>query len=235
MRAENGSDTFLRAFRQLMPQEEAPCFQVRFRPYAALRSKVRYDRNDGCVKADLSDMLREAPADVLEAVAATLLSKLYGRRVPLSARRIYRRWVNSPATQERMLVVRGARGRKHLLPPRGKSHDLSALFDQLNRRHFAGALDKPTLGWSQHAALRQLGHYDPAHDAISINRALDSPSVPQLAVGSVLYHDMLHIKHPVQLPGCRRCVHTPEFLAEERQFPGYSEARRMLKSLQLKY
>lgn len=232
LRTEDATETFTRAFRRLRPGKSTPSFQVSFRPYAGLRSKVKYDRGSGCIRADLSDMLQDAPAEVLEAVASTLLCKLYGRRVPRTAATLYRRWVNTPATQEKMMITRKARGTKHLLPPCGKAYDLNDLFDQLNECHFGGALRKPTLGWSPHAARRQMGHYDPAHDAISINRALDSPGVPQLAVGYVLYHEMLHLKHPTQLRGSRRCVHTPEFLAEERRFPGYRQARRWLRSLQ---
>lgn len=232
MRMGSAKNAFVRAFRRLRPQEDDPSFRVRFRPYAGLRSKVRYDRESRCFRADLSDILKDAPSEVLDAVATTLLWKLYGRRVPRSARSLYRRWINTPDTQEKMQVARRVRGRKHLLPPRGRVYDLDVLFDRLNQRHFEGALRKPTLGWSPHAARLQMGHYDPAHDAIAINRALDSHGAPQLAVRYVLYHEMLHLKHPVQLRNSRRCVHTPEFLAEERQFPGYREARRILRSLQ---
>ena len=118
-----------------------------------------------------------------------------------------------------------------MLPPRGRAHDLGALFDRLNRRLFARKLRKPALGWSPHEARRQLGHYDPAHDAIVVSRALDRPDVPVLAVEYVLYHEMLHVKHPVRLRGSRRCVHTPEFLADEQRFPGLDEAKRILLSL----
>ena len=233
MRAEMPEDVFRRVFRRLNPDVDPPAFAVRFRPYAKLRSNVRYDPEARCIRASLSDLLLDAPPPVLDAVVTELLSKLYGKRVPRHATNPYRRWLNTPLTQQRMLDARRTRGRKQLLSPAGQAHDLSALFDQLNGRHFGGALRKPTLGWSMHAARRQLGHYDPAHDTIVINRVLDRRGVPPLALEYVLFHEMLHVKHPVRIQGNRRCVHSPEFLAEERRFPGYDEARRILESMRL--
>ena len=233
MRSETPEDLFRRVFHRLKPDSIPPAFDVSFRPYAKLRSTVRYDPEPKCIRANLSDLLLDAPPAVLEAVVTKLLSKLYGRPVPGDAAELYRRWLNTPLVQQRMLDARRSRGRKRLLSPVGQAHDLDKLFDQLNGRHFGGVLRKPRLGWSPQAARKQLGHYDPAHDAIVINRALDRQDVHPLALEYVLFHEMLHVKHPVRIQGNRRCVHTPAFLAEERRFPGYDEARRILRSMRL--
>jgi hypothetical protein len=42
---------------------------------------------------------------------------------------------------------------------------------------------------------------------------------------------MLHLKHPVKLRGSRRCVHGPEFQAEEKLFPDLGKAKAFLKTL----
>jgi predicted metal-dependent hydrolase len=47
----------------------------------------------------------------------------------------------------------------------------------------------------------------------------------------IVYHEMLHLKHPVRMRGSRRCVHSAEFQAEERQFPRLEEAKRFLRLL----
>jgi predicted metal-dependent hydrolase len=47
----------------------------------------------------------------------------------------------------------------------------------------------------------------------------------------IVYHEMLHLKHPVRLRGSRRCVHSPEFQAEEKLFPQLVEANTFLKRL----
>jgi len=47
----------------------------------------------------------------------------------------------------------------------------------------------------------------------------------------VMFHEMLHLRYPVEHRGTRRCVHTKEFRAEEKKFPGWKEAKEALKRL----
>jgi predicted metal-dependent hydrolase len=76
-----------------------------------------------------------------------------------------------------------------------------------------------------------LGHYDPGHHAIVLSNILDRPEVAKLVVEYVMFHEMLHLRYPVEHRGARRCVHTPEFKEAEKQFPGLTEARELLKKL----
>ena len=177
-RAEAPEKVFLRVFRSLKPRAEAPEFDVQFRPFATVRSTICFEQDGPRIVAKLSDLLQDAPGEVLEALTTILLAKLYRERTPGHANKSYRSWLNSPATHQRMLQARRARGRKHLLPPRGRVHDLDALFDRLNERYFNGSLHKPTLGWSPQTSRRRLGHYDAAHDAIVISSIFDRQQVP---------------------------------------------------------
>jgi predicted metal-dependent hydrolase len=47
----------------------------------------------------------------------------------------------------------------------------------------------------------------------------------------IVYHEMLHLKHPVKLRGTRRCIHSAEFQAEEQRFEKVSAAKEFLKRL----
>jgi len=85
--------------------------------------------------------------------------------------------------------------------------------------------------WSRDHARNSLGHYDPAHNAIVVSRVFDHPAVPRCAIEYIVYHEMLHLKHPVKLRGNRRCVHSAAFQAEERLFPGLENAKQFLKRL----
>jgi len=76
-----------------------------------------------------------------------------------------------------------------------------------------------------------LGHYDPSHHAIVLSKSLDRATVPRIAVEYVLYHEMLHLRYPTEHRGARRCVHTPDFKAAEKLFPGLADARTALKHL----
>ena len=215
-----------------MPRATAPEFKVSFRPYASLRSNICFETATKRIRASLSDLLAEAPPDVLGSLATVLLAKLYARSIPPAANANYKRWINLPETRQKMLDNKRNRGHKRMLPPCGRVYNLDALFDRLNAEYFGAALPKPALGWSPRASKTRLGHYDVAHDAIVISRVFDSPYVPSLAVEYVLYHEMLHIKHPAQVRGGgRRCAHTPEFQAEERRFSSIDEAKRLLRRL----
>ena len=113
----------------------------------------------------------------------------------------------------------------------GRHYNLEEIFDDLNRRFFGGLLGRPELGWSRRRSRTLLGHFDPAHNAIIVSRLFDQPEVPRLLVEYIVFHEMLHLRHPVEHGRTRRCVHTPEFKQAERAFPGLAEARRLLKDL----
>lgn len=229
--AENLGQVFARAFGSLNPHSAVPPFDVEFRPFPGLRSTIRFDPVSERITVRLSDLVKTAPAAALAGLAAVLLGKLYQRRVPAAARAAYLRWAGSQATEEAALESIRERSQKRMRPPLGRAHDLDALFDELNERYFGNALRKPRLGWSPKASHRKMGHYDRAHDAIVISRKLDDPQVPRLALEYVLFHEMLHVKHPVQRRGRRRVIHPPAFLEDERRFQGYEEARDLLLSL----
>jgi hypothetical protein len=90
---------------------------------------------------------------------------------------------------------------------------------------------QPLLGWSRRPSRATLGHYDPSHNAIILSRLLDSDQVPRLTVEYVMFHEMLHLRFPVEHRGARRCVHTREFKVAERQFARLKEAKQMLKAI----
>ena len=108
---------------------------------------------------------------------------------------------------------------------------IEEVFDSLNVRFFGGLLGRPDLTWSEHHAKRLLGHYDAAHNTIVVSRVFDRPDTPRCAIEYLLYHEMLHLKHPVRVKAGRRCVHSREFQAEERLFPELVAARAYLKQL----
>ena len=128
-------------------------------------------------------------------------------------------------------LVRQMRGRKHLASPQGRVYDLHAIFDQLNARYFHGLMGRPQMTWSRQHARNSLGHYDPAHNTIVVSRIFDRASVPRYAVEYLVYHEMLHLKHPVRLRGSRRCVHSSHFQEEEKLFPHLERAKQFLKKL----
>ena len=177
----------------------------------------------------ISDLLEGAPETVLHSIAHILLAKLYRHPVDRTLNARYRRYVASHDVAAKARLVRQMRGRKHIRSARGHYYHLKEIFDELNRRFFHGLMGRPQLTWSRNHARSSLGHYDPAHNAIVISRVFDSPRVPRYAVEYILFHEMLHLKHPVRLSGSRRCVHSREFRAEENLFPELAQARKFLR------
>jgi predicted metal-dependent hydrolase len=110
-------------------------------------------------------------------------------------------------------------------------YDLDTIFEALNTRFFHGLMARPRMSWSQTKTRRILGHYDPAHNAIIISRVFDHFAVPAYVLEYIVYHEMLHLKHPVKLRGSRRCVHSSEFQAEEKLFPHMAQANAFLRRL----
>ena len=141
-----------------------------------------------------------------------------------------RRYLNRADVRKTLHVVKRQRGRKLFRNPKGEVYDLRLMFDELNVAFFGGLMAEPQLGWSVRPSRTTLGHYDPSHHAIILSSLLDMRDAPELAVRYVMYHEMLHLRHPTVHKAGRRCVHTPEFKAEERLFPEFTEAKRLLKA-----
>ena len=87
------------------------------------------------------------------------------------------------------------------------------------------------MSWSAERARHLLGHYDPAHNAIIISKVFDQARVPRLAVEYIVYHEMLHLKHPVKMRGTRRWSMARNSATDEKAFPQIEEARLFLKTL----
>jgi predicted metal-dependent hydrolase len=126
------------------------------------------------------------------------------------------------------MALRRTRARQIDLRPAGSHHDLHEIYEHLNESYFNGALPYPRMGWSSRSWSAQLGCFDPALNQIVINRMLDRRDVPEYVVAYVLYHEMLHQKHPVKFARCRRESHSAEFRREERQFSDYGRAMKFL-------
>jgi predicted metal-dependent hydrolase len=206
-----------------------PEFRVQFYAFANLNSTIRL--REGVIHVRISDLLEGAPETVIEAIAHILLAKIYRRPIEPAYAVRYRRYVSSHDITAKIHLVRQVRGRKRIESAQGQVYDLDEIFEGLNRQFFYGLLARPRMTWSRAHARNSLGHYDPAHNAIVVSRVFDQPCVPRYAVEYIVYHEMLHLKHPVKLRGSRRCVHGPEFQAEEKLFPELDKAKLFLKTL----
>ncbi len=224
-----GGPLFQRVFTRLGCEGRPPRFRVEFYPYASLVLTIR--RREDAVYARFSDLLRRAPLAVLEGAAALLLSRVYHRKAPAALTAPYFSYARSGRTRSRISKMSRGRVRLASADPHGQHFDLVKLFDELNRRYFEGRLDRPHIGWSRRTWRRQFGCYDPGPNQILLNRRMDHPCIPQFAVEYVLFHEMLHVKHPTRRSGCSLVSHSQEFREEEKRFADFTRARRILDRL----
>jgi hypothetical protein len=220
---------FQEEYRVLRPRAPMPPITVRFRRFTSLNTTIRL--REGHVHVSLSDLLEGAPETVIRAIAHILLAKLYKKPIDAAHNMRYKRFASSAAVTRQTELIRYARGSKRFFGPEGRFYHLDEVFDTLNTRFFGGLLGRPELTWSEHHARRSLGHYDAAHNTIVVSRVFDRPSSPRYAIEYLLYHEMLHLKHPVTMRGVRRCVHSRAFKADEARFPQLAEALAFLKRL----
>jgi len=226
---ETVEEIYRRVYREVRPRAAMPGFVVKYRPFANVNSFARAE--NGAVTVRMSDLLEGAPAPVHEALAHILLGKLYRRPAAARFNRRYRLFLAREDVRRKMLLLRQMRGRKPVTGSRGRHYDLEEIFEDLNRRFFHGLLARPELSWSRAASRTMLGHFDPAHNTIVISKIFDRPAVPRLLADYIVYHEMLHLRYPVEHRRGRRCVHTREFQQAERDFPRLEEAKTLLKAL----
>ena len=220
-------EIYSRVFRSLKPRTDLPEIRVQFRKYTNAKAQIRLD--SGILLVRIADTLASAPEEVQQALAEILLSKLFRRPVPPASTVRYRRYLNRQDVRRDLDHIRSVRGRKQIEDPQGQHHDLLEIFDCLNFVYFFGLMARPSIGWSRRPSRTLLGHYDPSHNAIVISRSLDQPQVPRLAVEYVVYHEMLHLRHPAEHRSLRRCVHTRAFKEEEKKFARLREAKLLLR------
>ena len=209
---------FEEEYRAIRPRAPIPPIHVRFYRFTSLNTTIRL--REGQIKVHLSDLLEGAPDTVLRAIAHILLAKLYRKPLDPGHSTRYRRFTSSEAVLRQTERIRQTRGRKKISTAKGEYYDLDEVFETLNRRFFHGLLGRPLLTWSEHKARRLLGHYDAAHNTIMVSRVFDRRNTPRYAIEYLMYHEMLHLRHPVKVRSGRRCVHPREFQADERLFPG---------------
>jgi hypothetical protein len=220
---------FQEEYRVLRPRAPIPPISVRFRRFTSLNTTIRL--REGQIHVSLSDLLEGAPESVIRAIAHILLAKLYKKPIDVAHNLRYKRFASSAAVARQTELIRYTRGSKRFFGPEGRYYHLEEVFDSLNLRFFGGLMGRPDLTWSEHHSRRSLGHYDAAHNTIVVSRVFDRPSSPRYAIEYLLYHEMLHLRHPVRMRGIRRCVHSREFKAEEALFPQLTEALSFIKRL----
>ena len=183
---------------------------------------VSFRRASGLLHYRVHHMFLDAPGDVVAALAGFAAPRRVAAR-----RRDAGACIDAYVRQHRARI---AAPRPARVEPRGRVHDLQALFDRLNAEHFAGTV-QARIGWGPDRRLGRrrtikTGVYVQDARLIRIHPALDRAEVPELYVAAVIFHEMLHQVVPATERAGRRVVHGAEFRRRERAYPDHEAARR---------
>jgi hypothetical protein len=127
------------------------------------------------------------------------------------------------------------RGRSRRTPAQviltaGEHHDLRASFDRVNAQYFENKIDAAITWGTRTGTIRRrgsikMGSYAVEDRLIRIHRSLDRSFVPSFFIDWIVFHEMLHQVHDIQVKNGRREFHSREFLSDEMRFEQYDEAR----------
>jgi len=215
------------AFQVFDERKVPPTIEISFYPYININHTIRIRK--GRVLIRIADIIQTAPLEIQRALAYILVAKLLNKKVPEEARNIYRKFVNSEELQNIAFRNKQTRGKKILTSSVGEFFNLDGIFEKLNWVYFENKIPETILSWSKRNTYRRLGHYDSVHNTIIISKSLDDDSIPKFVVEYIVYHEMLHIKHPARFANGRRYVHTPKFKNDEEKFSYFCEAEDWLE------
>jgi hypothetical protein len=197
--------------------------RVRLTVHDNRSTMVSFRRAPGGIHYRVHHMFLEAPAEVVSALAAFAGS---GRGSAAARRRAAGSRIDAfvRTHRERIAIPRADR-----LQPRGRTHDLQAIYDRLNAEHFGGAIEA-RIGWGAVRTGRRrrtvkTGVYVQDARIIRLHPTLDRPEVPEYYVAMVVFHEMLHQAVPAREVDGRRIVHGADFRQRERAYPDYARAK----------
>ena len=182
---------------------------------------VSFRRRGPEVHYRIHHMFLDAPEEVVGALAAFAHAGrgMAGRRREAGGR--IDEWVKRHRHR-----ISGARSQP--VQPRGRAHDLQAIFDRINASHFGGAIEA-RIGWGSvrvgdRRRTVKTGVYLEEGRLIRIHPSLDRPQVPEFYVAFIVFHEMLHQAVPAREVNGRRVVHGAEFRRRERAWSDFERA-----------
>lgn len=215
------------AFHSLEKSKTMPDIEISFYPYVGINHTIRV--RNGKIFVRIAELCREMPFEGQKALAYILVAKLLRKKISPRAREIYSKFIKTQEIRDQAVENKRNRGRKIISSAQGEVYDLDEIFDDINEVYFRDAITKPILSWSNGKTYRILGHHDSTHQTIIISKSLDDRKVPRYVVEYVVFHEMLHIFHPVEIRNDRRIIHSPQFKRNERTFEYFEEAENWIE------
>jgi len=177
------------------------------------------------IEYQISFVSLDFPDDYFTLLTTLLFSKLSRKPIPNNLRVKLALYEDQLRENNQRPAYRNNSG----LNPRGKYYNLLEIFNELNTIYFQEALQQPHISWSRRKNRHRLGSYHADQKKLLISRILDHPHVPLFVVEGIVYHEMLHMIHPIQRHNGRRIIHGRNFKNDERKFVNHIKLERWLK------
>jgi len=175
----------------------------------------------------------DMPNEYFDYLAQILYHKITGKSVPP---RIRQEIVQLEMKESENLFAAEKPSPRPVHPnPVGKRYHLEEVFRKLNERYFNNQVPLPILRWSYRYSRKRLGYHDANRNLLVISRVLDDPRVPVFVMEGIMFHEMLHIVHPIRYLNGRRVLHSAQFKADEKKFEHYLSLKKWLKDQYPKY
>ncbi len=188
---------------------------------------VRFDGAGGA-RVRVHEFFLRAPEDVVVALGRYL------------AKRSRHEWNIVGRYVRRHAADSGApKAESRPMPVRGRTYDLGVIYDDINRRFFAGKVECG-IGWGKRGARRRgrvrmrtirFGSYCKAGNIIRIHPMLDQERVPREFVEYIVFHEMLHAAMPSVEGRSRNMHHHRAYRMLERRFPDYERMQEIAAQL----
>jgi len=216
-------EIFPAVYRKLGKSGPVPECRIEYYPYRNIKNTLRIRGNTFHFR--ISDLLRNAPAPIIESIFEILICRTF--RIPghEPANRMYSLYLSSPEFLGKGISSRRATAGNKTIP-----NGLFRRFERLNRHYFDGTLRDLDIFWVRRRSRRILGQFIPHRDEILLNSELDHPLVPDSVIDFIIYHEMLHAcLDPLITAKGRKIVHHAEFRRREKEFEGYGFVNEFIK------
>jgi len=191
--------------------------------------KIKWKRSCGWIEFEVSDYMKDAPADVLKGVAETIFSRIT-RRSSNAYSDMMIEWMTSKDFVKNKQPKYLKRSRNLTRTHEGEHIDLEESYQRLIDMGLVSRDEDLKITWTKQPNVKRIGYCSVLMKVIAISSVFDSPSIPDFVCDFVLYHELIHLGKGFD-PFDQR--HGTDFRVLEDLYPMRKEAEDWLKRLRL--
>lgn len=196
---EKSADTILKESFRLIGNEYG--YDNVDAEYVAFKEfKVKWQRSCKWADFQVSDYLMDAPREVIEGLARTLMSKIVGsEQIPYSDDMC--QWVTSNGFVKSKQPIYVRRSRDLARTHEGMVRDLDEAFERLKALGLVEDDSRMFMTWTKEPNTKRAGRFSVLMRVLVISSVLDTEEVPEFVLDYVLYHEYVQMMHGLKFFG----------------------------------